>query len=155
MKVYRLHKLQVIPISMDEAWDFFVSPANLPLITPPDLGFMITSEQPTRMYQGMIICYRVTPFAGLQVTWVTEISHIEEPHFFVDEQRLGPYRFWHHQHLFREVPAGTEMTDLVHYALPFGVAGRLVAPLVKRRLEAIFSYRRTVLAERFGCGDSF
>jgi len=149
MKLYILQQEQLLPISLPEAWEFFVNPANLPLITSPDLGFRVTSPLPERMHAGMIISYTVTPFAGLPVVWVSEITHAEEPFFFVDEQRLGPYRFWHHQHHFRELPAGTEMTDLVHYALPFGPVARLVAPLVRRRLAAIFAYRRKALTERF------
>lgn len=150
MKLYRLHQIQQLPIPLAEAWDFFSDPANLPLITPPDLGFRITSPLPPRIYAGMIVSYTVTPFAGLPLTWVTEITQADKPQFFVDEQRSGPYRFWHHQHLFRQTAAGTEMTDLVHYALPFGPLSRVAAPLVRRRLAAIFAYRRQALEERFG-----
>lgn len=136
-------------ISVEKAWDFFADPANLPVITPPDLGFRITSEIPERMYAGMIISYTVTPFAGLPVNWLTEITHVDEPHFFVDEQRQGPYRFWHHQHTFMEIPGGVEMTDLVHYGLPFDPLSRVIAPLVQKRLDSIFAYRRKVLGEKF------
>ncbi|CAH2030382.1 SRPBCC family protein [Trichlorobacter ammonificans] len=153
MKLFSLQRRQLLPVPAEDAWAFFVNPANLPLITPPDLGFRITSPLPERMYAGMIVSYTVTPFAGLPVTRVTEITHLEEPFFFVDEQRLGPYRFWHHQHLFRPVPAGTEMTDLVHYALPLGPLGLLAAPLVQARLEAIFAWRRAALAARFGSAE--
>ncbi|BDV44658.1 SRPBCC domain-containing protein [Geotalea uraniireducens] len=150
MKLYRLQQTQALPIPLAAAWAFFANPANLPLITPPDLGFRVTSPLPARMYAGMIVSYTVTPFVGLPVAWVTEITRAEEPRFFVDEQRCGPYRFWHHQHLFREVAGGTEMTDLVHYRLPFEPLSRLIAPLVQRRLAGIFAYRRRVLEERFG-----
>jgi ligand-binding SRPBCC domain-containing protein len=150
MKVYSLKEVQLLPLPAEKAWEFFVNPANLPLITPPDLGFRITSEVPAEMYEGLIITYTVTPFIGIKANWVTEISHIKAPMFFVDEQRLGPYSFWHHQHFFKEHPSGTEMTDLVHYVLPFGVAGSLFAPIVKCRLAQIFSFRRKVLRELFG-----
>ena len=149
MKLYRLHQTQLLPIPLPVAWDFFSDPANLPLITPPDLGFRITSPLPERMYAGMIVSYTVTPFAGLPVTWVTEITQVEEPRFFVDEQRIGPFRFWEHQHLFRQTAEGTEMTDLLHYSLPFDPVSRIVAPLVRRRLAVIFAYRSQALERRF------
>jgi ligand-binding SRPBCC domain-containing protein len=149
MKLYLLLQEQLLPISLQEAWDFFGNPANLPLITSPDLGFRVTSPLPERMHAGMIVTYTVTPFLGLPVKWITEITHADPPHFFVDEQRFGPYRFWHHQHHFRATPEGTAMIDLVHYALPFGPLGTLAAPLVRKRLHAIFSFRRQALCERF------
>ena len=149
MKLYSLLQKQLLPIPLQEAWDFFGNPANLPLITSPDLGFKITSPLPERMHAGMIVTYTVTPFGGFPVKWVTEITHAEPPRFFVDEQRFGPYRFWHHQHHFREAPGGIEMVDLVHYALPFGPLGGVAAPLVRRRVESIFSFRRRALSERF------
>ncbi|RNC70731.1 MAG: hypothetical protein ED859_05690 [Desulfuromonadales bacterium] len=153
MKIHRLERSQCLPVTLAEAWAFFVDPCNLCLITPPDLGFAITSPVPSRTYPGLVITYTVTPFAGIPVRWVTEITHAEEPRFFVDEQRFGPYRFWHHQHLFREVTGGVEMDDIVHYGLPFGLLGGIAAPLVARRLASIFDFRRTVLADRFGTMD--
>jgi ligand-binding SRPBCC domain-containing protein len=149
MKMYRLEQKQFLPVPVEQAWEFFANPANLPLITPLDLGFRITSPLPEQMHAGMIVTYTVTPFAGVQVDWVTEITHLEKPSFFVDEQRFGPYRFWHHQHLFRKLSTGVEMTDLVHYALPFGMPGRMAAPLVRKRLHAIFGFRRQVLERCF------
>lgn len=153
MKLHRLEHRQLLPIAIEEAWGFFGNPANLPLITPASLGFRITSPQPERMYGGMIVAYTVTPFFGVKVGWVTEITHAVAPVFFVDEQRFGPYRFWHHQHHFMSVSSGTEMLDLVHYALPFGLLGRVAAPLVAKRLKTIFDYRRLVLEKRFCAGD--
>ncbi|MBJ6723366.1 SRPBCC family protein [Geomesophilobacter sediminis] len=150
MKVFRLEQRQLLRIPIEEAWEFFGNPANLPLITPLDLGFRITSPPSERMYPGMMITYTVTPFAGFPIQWVTEITHAHAPTFFVDEQRFGPYRLWHHEHHFQTVPGGTEMTDLVHYGLPFGLLGRIVVPLVRRRLSAIFEFRRQVLEDRFG-----
>jgi ligand-binding SRPBCC domain-containing protein len=146
----RLESCQQLPVSLVEAWDFFSRPEKLACITPPDLGFTVTSPLPERMYAGMIVCYRVSPFGGVRVPWVTEITHVREPEFFVDEQRSGPYRFWHHQHHFRAVAGGVEMTDLVHYQLPFGFVGDLLAGrLVERRVAAIFDYRRRVLEGLF------
>ena len=150
MKMYVLKQEQLLPLPIDEAWRFFVHPANLPLITPPDLGFRITGDLPEKMHAGMIVTYTVTPFLRMPVQWVTEITHMCEPRFFVDEQRFGPYRMWHHQHIFTETPDGTRMTDLVHYVLPFGPLGRLVAPFVSRRVRDIFSFRREALGRALG-----
>ena len=154
-RLRRLECRQTLPLTPAAAWEFFSRPDNLARITPPDLGFKVTSPLPERMYAGMIVSYRVSPFAGLRVPWVTEITHVREPEFFVDEQRSGPYRFWHHQHHFRTVASGVEMTDLVHYQLPFGAVGDLLAGgLVERRVTAIFAWRRKVLTELFGTGET-
>ncbi|GFO64065.1 SRPBCC family protein [Geomonas paludis] len=150
MKMYLMKQEQLLPLSPEQAWEFFVHPGNLPRITPPNLGFKITGELPDKMHAGMIVTYTVTPFLGMAVNWVTEITHMQEPYFFVDEQRFGPYRMWHHQHIFTETPQGTLMTDLVHYVLPFGPLGRVAAPLVARRVRGIFDYRREALARELG-----
>ena len=150
MKPVLLERTQFLPIPIETAWEFFSDPRNLPLITPPDLGFHITSSVPERMYAGMVVSYTVTPFGGLKVGWTTEITHVREPEFFVDEQRFGPYRFWHHQHLFRTVPGGTHMTDLVHYLLPLPPFGQLAAGFVRGRLERIFAFRQQELERMFG-----
>ncbi|MYH49341.1 MAG: SRPBCC family protein [Gammaproteobacteria bacterium] len=151
MAVHRLSTRQVVPASLDEAWAFFSSPRNLPLITPPWLDLRLTSEPPAQMYPGLIITYTVRPLLGVPLPWATEITHVEERVRFVDDQRVGPYSLWHHQHHFREVEGGTEVCDTVHYALPFGPLGDIVARLaVRPRLHAIFEYRRAVLRERFG-----
>ena len=155
MKLHRLRFTQMLPIPPGEAWDFFSDPRNLPIITPPWLGFEVTSEVPDRMYAGMILSYRVRPVFGIPVTWVTEITHVDAPAFFVDEQRFGPYRFWHHEHHFRPAAGGVESEDLVHYAMPFGWAGEAVnALLVRKQLEEIFTFRREVLQKRFGSSFS-
>lgn len=149
--LHRLECRQILPISLREAWDFFSRPDNLARICPRYLDFQVTSPLPQRMYAGMIITYRMRPFGGVRIRWVTEITHAREPEFFVDEQRSGPYRFWHHQHHFREVADGVEMTDLVHYQLPCGRLGDLLAGrLIERRVAAIFAFRRRVLTEFFG-----
>ncbi len=154
MKLYRLDAQQRLRISLPEAWAFFSDPGNLPQITPPWLGFQLTSDPPPRMYAGMILTYQVKPVLGIPVSWVTEITHMEEPYLFVDEQRFGPYRFWHHQHRFREVEDGVEIQDLVHYALPLGTMGRAVRRwMVGPQLEAIFSFRRRALEVRFGTAE--
>ncbi len=146
-----LTRRQTLPLGLEEAWAFFSSPENLARITPDDLGFAITSPLPDKMYAGLIVSYLVKPLAGIAVPWVTEITHVREPRFFVDEQRSGPYRFWHHQHHFEPAETGVLMTDLVHYQLPFGQAGHLLlGELVARRLDGIFAYRGKVLGEIFG-----
>lgn len=101
----------------------------------------------------MVVTYRVMAMAGIRVNWVTEITHVQEPAFFVDEQRFGPYRFWHHQHHFKAVAGGTEMTDLVSYLLPFSPFGQLAAPFVQRRLDQIFDFRRQTLETMFNGKD--
>lgn len=151
MKLERLHALCHLPIPVSEAWDFFSDPRNLERITPPSLGIRITSDLPPRMHPGMLITYTIRAFPGIRVPWVTEITHVLEPRLFVDEQRFGPYRFWHHQHHFREVDGGTAVEDLVHYAPPFGPAGRIFGGgFVRRQLAGIFSFRSRYLEDRFG-----
>lgn len=151
MRVHQLEQTQVLPISIEKAWDFFSSPANLDAITPPDLGFHIVTKLPPRMYEGQIITYRVKLAPCVHVPWVTEIKAVEEGVSFIDEQRFGPYRFWHHRHLFEPVEAGVKMTDTVHYGLPFGPFGAIAhAIYVRRKLEWIFGFRRKILTDRFG-----
>lgn len=149
MRLHTLDRVQRLPVTVAHAWDFFSDARNLANITPPDMGFQVRSPLPERMYAGMIITYRVRPFPGVGVNWVTEITHVAEPELFVDEQRFGPYRFWHHQHHFRAVPGGVEIRDLVHYALPRG-AGAARRWLVAPRLDQIFDFRRQALERRFG-----
>ncbi|MCG3119624.1 MAG: hypothetical protein ALAOOOJD_02072 [bacterium] len=151
MKLETVHRLQRLAIPLQTAWDFFSDPRNLRDITPPTLGFQVTSTPAEKMYPGMIISYRITPLWGLSRQWITEITHVIEPQLFVDEQRFGPYRFWHHQHLFRTIAGGVEMEDIVHYILPFGRVGQLAAATrVKKELQKIFDFRREVLAKKFG-----
>lgn len=151
MKLSALRVVQRLSVGLPETWAFFSDPRNLERITPPDLKFEIASDLPGRMHPGMIVVYRIRLLSRLSVDWVTEITHVREPHLFVDEQRFGPYRFWHHQHHFRAIAGGTEMEDIVHYALPFGAAGRIFGgPPVRRRLRDIFAFRRRFLEEAFG-----
>lgn len=149
INLHVLEREQRLPIPLDQAWDFFSDPRNLSRITPPEMGFELQSALPERMHAGMLVIYRIRPLMNVPITWVTEITHVEEPHRFVDEQRFGPYRFWHHQHTFREIPDGVEVHDLVHYALRPG-AGAVRPLLVAPRLEAIFDFRRNTLEEMFG-----
>ena len=149
--MHQLKRTQRLPIDLPTAWAFFSSPKNLATITPDELGFTILSDLPEKMYPGLFIKYKVTPLLGIPLTWVTEITHVDELRFFVDEQRVGPYSIWHHQHFFKEIPGGVEMTDIVDYKLPFGLLGDLFHPiLVKGKLEHIFKYRWEKLVKLFG-----
>ncbi len=136
---------------MDEAWEFLSNPANLSLITPPHMNFEILSGGGMPMYAGQVIHYRVSPFKGLRTRWVTEITHVEEGSFFVDEQRFGPYAFWHHKHFIHPVEGGVRMEDVVDYKLPMGPLGMWMhGILVKSRLAGIFGFREAELTRRFG-----
>lgn len=142
---------QKLPISLDEAWDFFSSPGNLEEITPQDMKFIIKNDPPEKMYAGMIITYKVTPLFNIPLDWTTEITHVQEPFFFIDDQRSGPFKTWHHQHHFREIEGGVEMTDIVTYAAPFGILGRIAEKLiVDKKVKGIFDFRHKLLEERFG-----
>ncbi len=151
MKIYTLHEKQKLPISLDKAWDFFSDPKNLKTITPDYMGFDIVSGADRKMYSGQIIEYIVTPIAGIKTKWVTEITHIKEKEFFVDEQRFGPYKLWHHKHFLTPIENGVLMEDLLHYKLPMGKLGQLAHPfLVKPKLKEIFDYRFKKLNDLFG-----
>jgi ligand-binding SRPBCC domain-containing protein len=144
--IYTLHAEQKLPISLNDAWEFFSNPENLEKITPPSMHFKITSGEIVPMYPGQIITYHVSPFPGYTTHWVTEITQVKEKHFFVDEQRFGPYKMWHHEHLFQEIADGTLITDKVSYKLPFGALGHLAHHLfVQGQLEHIFAYRYNYL----------
>lgn len=144
MKVYSIKQTQFLPINQAMAWQFFSSPANLEKITPEHMGFSIIYKTGSdKMYAGQIIRYKVKILPWLpSIHWMTEITHVQEPFYFVDEQRFGPYTLWHHQHNFKEVPGGIEMTDEVNYALPLGLLGRFAHTLfVRGELSRIFNYR--------------
>ena len=150
MKPFTLERTQILPITLETAWNFFSNPANLSRITPPNMDFRITSPHQSGVYAGQIITYTVRPLLGIRMAWTTEITHVARPDFFVDEQRFGPYRFWHHQHFFREVDGGIEVRDLVHYLLPHDQLAWLVNRIiVAPRLRKIFDYRSAALQEIF------
>ncbi|UMB60719.1 SRPBCC family protein [Lutibacter sp. A80] len=149
--VYRLSSKQKLPITVDEAWEFLSSPKNLKIITPDYMSFDILSGADKPMFAGQIIQYIVTPILGIKTNWVTEITHVVDKQYFVDEQRFGPYSLWHHKHFIKEIQGGVEMEDIIDYKVPFGVLGRLVHPfLVKPKLTEIFNYRTKKLIELFG-----
>jgi ligand-binding SRPBCC domain-containing protein len=148
-----LHTLcqeQELPLSLEEAWRFFSSPRNLESMTPPDLGFQIVHCPSEKMQEGQIIEYRVEIVPMVWMPWVSEIKAVVEGHSFIDEQRFGPYKFWHHRHTFEPAEGGVKITDQVHYALPFGPLGSIAHALfVRRKLEGIFRFRRQELERRF------
>ncbi len=153
MAIFTLKRVQKLPIPLEQAWDFFSAPDNLKVITPSYMGFVVHSDPEflQSMYAGQIITYTVKPVLGIPLFWMTEITHVEPQKFFVDEQRVGPYALWHHQHHFRAIPGGVEMTDLVHYRLPLGFLGNLANRLfVRRQLTGIFDYRWKKLESLFG-----
>lgn len=150
MKIYTLKATQFLPISKKKAWEFLSAPQNLKTITPEYMGFNILSGADRKMYPGQIIQYIVTPVFGIKTKWVTEITHVNEGEYFVDEQRFGPYALWHHKHFIKEVEGGVEMEDIIDYKLPFGFLGQLLHPiLVKPKLNEIFNYRKEKLRVLF------
>lgn len=151
MAIYSIKRVQIIPVDLDTAWDFFSSPSNLAAITPASMGFHIISQHHgTQMYAGQIIEYKVRPLWNIPLYWMTEITHVVDRKYFIDEQRFGPYSLWHHQHHFREVEEGVEMTDIIHYKVPGWVLGDIANSLyVKKELAKIFDYRFKKVEELF------
>lgn len=151
MATHTLRRIQRLPISLEEAWNFFSSPKNLKAITPDYMGFDILDGAAETTYPGQIIEYTVKPLFGIPMYWMTEITQVRELEFFIDEQRVGPYTMWHHQHFFREIEGGVEMEDLIHYRVPLGILGDFANWLfVRKQLEGIFEYRFKTLEERWG-----
>ena len=152
MAFYQFQKHQKISTTIDEIWDFISSPANLKEITPDYMGFDITTKNlPDKMYAGMVISYEVSPLLGIKTTWVTEITHIIEKQYFVDEQRVGPYSLWHHQHIIEPIEDGVLMTDIVSYQPPFGFLGAIAnALIIKNKLNEIFDFRTRAIETKFG-----
>jgi ligand-binding SRPBCC domain-containing protein len=154
MKTYTFRRQQTIARPIDDVFNFFKQPDNLEKITPSSVGFTILTPRPLKMQVGTVLDYTIKLF-GLPVRWTTLISAYDPPHCFIDVATRGPYSFWHHTHMFEENDQGTIMTDEVHYALPFGIFGRLARFLwVKRQLEYIFDYRMRVICEVLKNGDA-
>ena len=150
MKIHQLHQTQFLPISPENAWEYFATPKTLEEMTPEFLNFEILSDPPATLHSGLLIAYRIRAVAGIPMNWLTEIKHVVPLRRFVDEQRVGPFSFWLHEHTFTPVDGGIEMTDHVHYVMPWGPIGSLIHPLfVRRRLESIFSFRRAYLEKKF------
>lgn len=152
MAAHSIKTVQKIPISLDKAWDFFSNPANLQAITPDNMGFKVISQHHgDTMYAGQIIEYTVKPVLGIPLYWMTEITQVKNKEYFIDEQRFGPYSLWHHQHHFKAIEGGVEMTDIIHYKNPGWFLGILANELfVKKQLQGIFDYRYKKTEELFG-----
>ena len=150
MKVYKIETVQHINASIEKCWDFFSSPQNLQTITPKNMSFEIEDFDGKRMYPGQIITYTLKPLLGIKMSWVTIITVSKENEYFIDEQRFGPYKLWHHKHFFEPTETGTKMVDVVHYVLPFGFLGRIMNRfVVKNKLKSIFDYRHNKIEELF------
>lgn len=153
--LYTIKTTQFLKSDLDTVWAFMSAPDNLSKITPEAMAFDVLTpkEEIEKMYPGLIIEYYVSPLLGIKLHWVTEITHVEHLKYFVDEQRFGPYAFWHHKHFIKAVEGGVEMTDIVHYKLPLGFIGRIANALfVKAKLKSIFDYRFQRLEEIFNHG---
>ncbi|TAH03674.1 MAG: hypothetical protein EAZ15_02565 [Sphingobacteriales bacterium] len=153
MKTFTKIFEQKIPISLDQAWNFFSSPLNLSKITPKSMNFVITSDytEDTKMYPGMIITYKVSPLLGIKMDWMTEITHVKEDEYFIDEQRFGPFAIWHHEHHFKAIKGGVLMSDKLIYGVPFGLIGELAnAIVVKKQTNDIFIHREKAVEKLFG-----
>ena len=151
MKIFKLKYSQKLPINLNEAWDFLSSPNNLELITPKSMDFNITDWDRKKAYPGQIIQYTVKPILGIKINWVTEITHVRAKEYFVDEQRFGPYTFWHHKHFIKEIEGGVIMEDVIHYKPPFGFVGVLLNFLfINSKLNSIFKHRELELIKTFG-----
>lgn len=151
MKLYQIKTKQKLPISVDKAWEFLSNPKNLKEITPKYMNFRILSGADRSIFAGQIIQYKVTPMLGISTKWVTEITHVKDKEYFVDEQRFGPYALWHHKHFIKKIDGGVEMEDIIDYKIPFGIIGQIAHPIiVKNKLKQIFKYRENKLKELFG-----
>ena len=148
--MYQFKRTQLVKTDLHTCWDFFSSPKNLKKITPEYMGFDVLLDIPEKMYPGLMIEYTVKPLFSIPMKWITEITHVEPLKFFVDEQRKGPYKIWHHEHHFEVVDGGVLMTDIVSYELPMGFLGRMAHPfIVEKKLKEIFEYRFKVVEEYF------
>lgn len=152
MAFYQLIKTQQLPVTISEIWDFISSPMNLKEITPEHMGFVVTSNTVLeKIYPGMIISYQLNPFPSIKLDWVTEITQVRDFEYFVDEQRIGPYSMWHHQHRIEPIEGGVLMTDIVTYQPPLGFVGAIANSLfIREQLRKIFDYRTIALEKRFG-----
>ena len=151
MKIFKLKYSQKLPINLNEAWDFLSSPNNLELITPKSMDFNIIDWDKKKAYPGQIIQYTVRPILGIKINWVTEITQVRDKEFFIDEQRFGPYTFWHHKHFIKEIEGGIIMEDVIHYKPPFGLIGVLLNFLfINSKLNSVFKHRELELIKTFG-----
>jgi len=150
LKIHRIQQSQFLPLTLDEAWLFFATPKNLEAMTPPFLNFRILSDVPDVVHSGLMIEYRIRAVFGIPMRWLTEIKHVEKRTRFVDEQRIGPFPFWYHEHRFEAVEGGIVMEDEVHYVMPWSILGGFIHwVFIRRRLLEIFRFRKCYLTERF------
>ena len=149
--IYTLTSEQILPLTLEKAWEFFTVPSNLDKITPEEMNFKITNNPPPKTYRGQIITYKIGILPLIKSNWITEITHLENRKFFVDEQRFGPYAMWHHEHHFEEISAGkVKMTDIVNFKLPMGFLGDFFAgSLIKNKVISIFKSRFIILEKTF------
>ena len=148
----QIKKEQILNTDIKNLWDFMSSPKNLSRITPKSMLFKITSNNKNdKIYPGMIISYKVAPLLNIPITWVTEITHVKENKYFVDEQRIGPYKIWHHEHIFKPLDDKKILvTDIITYVPPFGFIGKILNKiLIKKKVEDIFDYRERILEDMF------
>lgn len=152
MAFYQLKTTQKLPANINKVWEFISEPENLKKITPVHMGFNIISKTGEgKMYPGMIITYKVSPILGIKMNWMTEITHVRDFEFFVDEQRIGPYSLWHHQHKIEPIAGGVIMTDIVTYQPPFGILGAIANSLfIRMQIKQIFDFRTIALEKKFG-----
>ena len=149
--IYTLISEQTLNISLEEAWEFFCAPRNLQKITPDHMDFHITSEVTPKIYSGQIITYKVGILPRVKQSWVTEITEVQEERFFIDEQRFGPYKMWHHEHFFYKTSSKTTLIkDKISYKVPYGFLGDIAQKIfIKRQLQSIFEYRFNILEKMF------
>ena len=146
----RLKVEQFLPISLEKAWDFFSYPKNFNEITSPEMTFKIIYDIPEKIYEGLMITYKVSPILNIPLDWVTEITHVKENEFIVDEERIGPYNIWHHEHHFKAVEGGVLMTDILHYDIGKSIFGWIAGKLfVDAKVSGIFTYREQKLKRMF------
>lgn len=151
MKLERIQTIQRLPIQIEEAWDFFTSPKNLSLITPHWLDYRLNLDPPEYLHPGTIISASIRPIPVISTSWISEITHIRPPQFYITEQRVGPFKLWHHEHHFRAIDEGVEIEDIIMYGMHFGMIGSFVHNVyLRKRLHEIFSYRAQTLEQRFG-----
>jgi ligand-binding SRPBCC domain-containing protein len=152
MKIHQFRRIQVLPITLQEAWDYFSNPNNLSKLTPPAYDFQAAQVE-LPIYAGQLMVHRIRVLPFVRMNWLTEITHVVPGEMFIDQQLVGPYKIWHHRHVFKACASGVEMLDDIHYALPFGPCGDIAnAVFVRRQLESLFDFRRDVLGKTFGGG---
>ncbi len=150
MATHQLKHQQIIPVSLEETWEFFSNPGNLKHITPAHMDFKVLSGKSAKVYPGQIIEYSVKPLLRIPLYWMTEITQVKHQAYFIDEQRFGPYAFWHHQHFFSATPEGTSIEDIVHYRLPLGWIGDIAHRLfIRKQLEQIFTFRAQFIKQKW------